>query len=347
MENVKTTQSPDIFTRALEAFLQSPRVKVLEIGAIRDVVEVKRFERPYSRQGVFQLIGEKGKRSVYVKIYKNWRNKPAEQFTKELETEFRTMEFWYEQLQEFSEFTTFRPLFFSRELHCIITEAASGDNLAELVIQKARWFPPRAVKERLARHVSRSGELLARFQAKTQQEELYDYQAIIEDVDIRLKQLVEIPHSGFRAADRERVLKFYREHLPQAQRQPVHKVVMHRDFGLGNILVNDSQVIVHDFNRLEYGHPYMDFTRLFHQLEMLSYKPIYRPCTIRYLQDAYCKGYQFQGDTTDIVFRFFLLRHFFTHLLGLVRTEERSMVSRMYSRWVKWNHLRNIRRLIQ
>jgi len=250
MEIVKTTQSPDIFTRALEAFIQSPRVKLLEIGAIQDVVELNRFERPYSRQGVFQLIGEQGKRSVYV------------------------MEFWYEQLREFPDFTTFRPLFFSGELHCIITEAASGDNLAELVIQKARWFPSGTVKEMLARHVFRSGELLARFQAKTQQEELYDYQTIIEDVDIRLKQLVDIPHSAF-----------YQENLSQAQQQPFYNVVMHRDFGLGNILVNDSQVIVHDFNRLEYGHPYLDFTRVFHQLEML--------------------------------------------------------------RWVKWNHLRNIRRLIQ
>ncbi len=332
---------------ALQAFLTTTAENVLGIGPIENVTRLRRFERPYSVQAVYRITGQNGTRDVYVKWFKNWRNKPEDQFKREIAVEYQTIQFWYEQLAEFEGITTFRPLFYSEEHDCVITEATEGENLAEVVQRLARGWVPASTRTQLGNYFHRSGQLLRHFQEKTKRDSFYDYQHLVEDVDIRLKQLVDIPHSGFSANDRERVLAFYRRHIQVGTLPRFPEVVLHRDFGMGNILVNDHQVVIHDFNRMEYGHPYFDFTRLYHQLIMLGYKPIYLPGTIRYLQTAYCQGYGVTCGPNDVVFRFFLLRHFFTHLLGLVKTTETSWVSRLYSRWVKSRHLAHIRRLIR
>ncbi len=329
----------------LEEFINSDDKQLLGIGEIQDVILIKQFKRPYSVQAVYQLVGQHGERTVYVKWFKNWRNKPVKQFKQEVAIEFQTMRFWYEQLAEFDDVTTFRPLFYSQKNDCIITEAMEGQNLAVLIQQKAKGKVSTTTLAELNKYLHRSGVLLRRFQQKVQQESIYDYHQLVEDVDIRLKQLVNIPRSGFSETDRKRVLAFYEQHINRGDLPPFQQVVLHRDFGLGNILVNDHQVIVHDFNRMEYGHPYFDFSRLYHQLIMLGYKPIYFPGTIRQMLQAYCQGYGVPSIAKTVVFQMFLLRHFFTHLLGLVKSRETSWASRLYSQWVKFRHLAYIRRL--
>ncbi len=333
--------------KALQEFINSSRYRTLNIGSIKQFQLINEFERPYSVQGVFVLNGTKGSISVYVKIFKNWRAKPEKQFKEEIATEYHTIEFWYEQLKEFPEFTTFRPLYYSAKYNCIITENTPGENLAQLIQKKAKGFPKKQDLEQLKTYLFKSGQLLRSFQNKTQQDSIYSYSSLISDVDIRLKQLVKISHVSFNEGDRKEILNFFESHLSKFKENPVKQVVLHRDFGIGNILVNKNQIIVHDFNRLEQGHPLFDFTRLYHQLEMLTYKPIYGKKVIRELQSAYFSGYEFVGDQDDILFNLFLLRHYFTHLLGLVKTRESSLLSRTYSYWVKHRHLQNIRYIIR
>ncbi len=342
----KLTQSEKL-EKALQRFLESSAFNRAGIGALRRCRRVKIFERPYSLQAIYHLEGAEGTCNVYVKIFKNWRGKPEDQFTREIEMEYQTICFWYEQLKDNEEATTFRPLFFSPEYHCIITEETPGKNLAVWIQEKARYRPSPRVLTMLEDYLYKCGRLLGDFQSKTRQSTHYAYEALIEDVDIRLKQLVRLPRSGLTEMDRGQILGFYRKHLSLAKQKPFREVYLHRDFGLGNILIAGRVVVVHDFNRLEKGHPYFDFTRLYHQLEMLLYKPIYNPRVIRTLQDAYFNGYGFRAGRDDLVFNFFLLRHYFTHLLGLVRGKESSLVSRLYSTWVRFNHKRRIKEIIQ
>jgi len=336
-----------VLQQTLEKFVHSPAFGDVGIGEFRRFEKIRLFERPYSVQAIYRLVGTEGARNVYVKLFKNWRKKPESQFKQEIETEFHTIQFWYDQLKEFPDMTTFRPLFYDRDSDCIITEETPGKNLAILIQQNARFFPKTSIVNTLANYLFKAGRLLYHFQQKTRQDALYDYQTLIEDVDIRLKQLVTIPAAGFTESDRQQVLQFYQRHLTEAQKRAFPEVILHRDFGLGNLLVSGDAIVVHDFNRLEKGHPYFDFTRLYHQLEMLLYKPIYRPKVIRRLQDAYFRGYGFSEGRQDVVFNFFFLRHFFTHLLGLVRSSESSILSRLYSSWVKHRHQQYIRRIIQ
>ncbi len=331
--------------KALQEFATAPDFKELNIGPLQNIQLLKEFERPYSVQGVFRLEGQIASIEIYVKIFKNWRKKPEQQFKEELATEFRTIQFWYQQLQEFSEFTTFRPLYFSSNYDCIITENTPGENLAELVQKQAKGWPNPHEFEKLKKHLSRSGQLLKTFQNKTKQNKVYDYQTLVEDVDIRLRQLINIPKSALQPTDREAILAFYQQSLKK-NLPAYNEVILHRDFGLGNLLVTDQQVIVHDFNRLESGHPFFDLTRLFHQLEMLTYKPVFRRNVIKSLQEAYLEGYGYQDKPHNVLFNLFLLRHYFTHLLGLVKTEEKRFTSRLYSQWVKTKHLQNIKRII-
>ena len=337
------------FDSVLQKFVQQSEQLLPEIGKIKQVHLLRSFERPFSVQKVYRIEGQKGSTGIYVKIFKNTYQKSLDAFKKNVRQEYETLQFWYQRLNSHPNFTTFHPLFFDSEHHCIITEAIEGENLGKLVEQKARFYPSPEDARQLEQWLEQAGQLLATFQKLIQPEKTYSLETLLHDARIRLDEMVNNPNSKISVQLREKILSFYQHHMDEAKNLSRNDppVYLHRDFGMNNILVAGHKLVIYDFNRMEVGHPLHDFTRLYFQLHMLGYKPIYRKAFLQKLKTAYFRGYGFQGSSQNLLFRFFLLRHVLTHYIGRMRRPEQSFLPRLYDQWVLFRHRQLMQRIIE
>ncbi len=215
-----------------------------------------------------------------------------------------------------------------------------------LVRSQLRFRPSAETRDLLNDYMKKAGQLLNIIQQFKVPQKPFDLQELIEDVDARMRDMVKIPGSHFRPQFRDRVLAFYRANLERANQQKIHISYLHRDFMMGNLLVNGTEIVVHDFSKIDVGPALLDLTRFYHNLELLKYKPIYSHAQVRQLQKSFLEGYGQAYQPGDLIFRFFLLRHYMTHFKGLVKETDVSMKSRLYNRWVIKKHLENIKKII-
>lgn len=337
----------DTFQAVLEAFFHSPDFQNLELGVLQSWKPVHQFSRTFSIQKVYALKGSRRSTRIFVKIYKNAYGKSDEQFEKAIVQDFETNLFWYHKLHEYPEFSTIKPLFLSLPHRAVITEEARGENLGELVLHELKLFPGKEKLKRLLTYMRQTGRLLRLIQHFETEKSAYDLHDLVEDVDSRMRELVACPGNGFAPSLRQNILDFYNRHMPTAATRPLHICYLHRDFMMGNLLVHGNQLIIHDFSRMHIGPGLLDLTRFFHHLELLKYKPIYRNRAVTALQRAFLQGYGGNITPEDILFRFFLIRHYITHFKGLAFSSQEPLKSRMYNRYVMAKHLQNLRRIIQ
>lgn len=351
----KAEQFP--FEEALDEFVASPAYRQLGLGQLQKTELVREFERPVSKQRVYRLIGEKGSQTFYVKFFRNKHDRPAAEFETQLREVYNTNLFWYNHFRRVDGFSTFRPVYFSERLLASFTEAATGENLATLVERHARKWSDAAWATKLEGHMEKTGDLLRVFQNFYDPEEVKRTDGVInrfsgeagdfvEDIDIRLRFLVDEPASGFSAADRQAVLAYLENIIPQISTNELKLCYVHGDYTMRNIMANARELILHDFGRIIIGAPLFDLTRFYHQLELLKYKPIFANERISALQQAFLRGYGYQMHPEDLTFKVFLMRHYFSHYKGLVRRRWQPLQSMLYSKWVIRQHHKSIRALI-
>lgn len=332
----------------IENFVSSEEYEQLGIGEYAGYSVLKSFERPFSIFTLVRLRGKKGSKNLYIKVFKNFYQVSQEEFETAIRNDFETSLFWYKRFQYFEEFATFRPIYCSIPHRMIITEECKGVNLNDLIERYAKFYSPADEFRRLLFYVKQVGKLLRTFQNFYQGSEVYDLRLLVEDVDIRLKKLVDNPHSRFTEQDRQKILNFYDSHLAIANRKPIPMKYVHSDFGPSNILVNGDKIILHDFQEVKIAPFLWDLTRFYHQLELFRYKPYWYPTSkIRKLQAAYLQGYGCIMGIQDIRFRFFLLRNYFTHYVGVARLDGLPFLSKWYNKWVIYVHKKNINKLIK
>jgi len=338
-----------LFDEVIQKFVSNVSFLRDEIGSIKGIKQIRVFERPFSSQGVYSIEGDKKVLKIYVKFFKNIYQQPLDEFRRGVQSEYEAIQFWYNKLKNFNGIATFRPLYYDVSLNCIITEALEGIELSKLVARNAKRFASQQAKKELNYWLKGSGKLLVTFQKISNLNTTFQLPELIEDIDIRMRELSENPVSHFFPEDRDAVLKFCFKKLHEAESLSgdTKEVYLHRDFGLNNLLLAGEKLVVFDFNKKKKGHPFHDFTRLFFQLILLSYKPIvYDKRFLRKLAQSYFEGYGYQENEQNILFRFFLLRHFFTHYIGLIRRPEKQFPSRFYNKWVLWAHKKNILKII-
>lgn len=336
----------DPFQKALQEFLLSADFATLEIGEPTTVDCLSKFERKYSSQRVYRVQGNEGSKRLYVKIAKNVYQKPADEFSLLLQQDFDTNRFWHNKLSSYQQFGSIRPLFLSLPYKVIITEETIGRNLGEMIRSQLRFSASKLMQQTLLGHVRRAGELLRVVQEEFKGKYNYDLRELVEDVDLRMRALVANPASHFSEELRQAVLDFYKHNRAEANQCELAVGFMHRDFTMSNLLIDGQKVIVHDFSKIDIGPRLFDVTRFYHHLGLLKYKPIYASRLVSRLQQAFLDGYQYPGQPTDLLFRFFMLRHYVSHYKGLLRDKNRSLKSKLYDHWVMTKHLRNIYRII-
>jgi ribosomal protein S17E len=326
--------------------LQSPEFVSLEIGAVENIQCLSRFERKFSVQRLYQVTGSKNIKKIYVKIAKNYYGKTPEDFDTALRRDFETNLFWYEKLTGYRQFSSIRPLYLALPFKALITEETIGRNLGEMIRTRLRFSPSSLIQEVLRDYVRNAGKLLYLIRSACEEEYEYDLSDLVEDVDIRMRELVKQPAARFSEKLRQAILNFYDKNMRLAKSQRVMTGYMHRDFTMSNLLVNGEKIIVHDFSKIDVGPGLFDLTRFYHHLGLLKYKPIYSSTAVSKLQRAFLEGYNYPGSTGDILFNFFLLRHYVTHYKGLLRDRDLSLKSKLYDHWVMTKHLQHIAGII-
>ena len=352
MDKRKPTVMPNAlaeqhFEPILSDFLDSRGYQDLGIGKIESVHFRSSFERPFSLQAIYTLHGTKGNKGIFVKVLKNAYEKPTKDFEESIEDSYKLNSFWHEKINGLEEYRTFKPVYCSIPQHVIITEELLGSHLGDLVRSRLCYWPPEKRILQFETYMEKAGRFLRLAQGFACDREPIDLGAFVEDIDIRLKLLVSHSRSGFSAKDRQGVLGFFAKNLSQAQKEPMESGLMHGDFSIANFLVNERHLIPHDFSTMATGPTFFDLTRFFHHLELLRYRLIFLPRVVTRLQDSFLAGYGYQKDREYILFRFYLLRHTFTHFLSVVRHPGATPLERLYNLRVAAKHRAAVGRLIR
>ncbi|MFQ5630012.1 MAG: phosphotransferase [bacterium] len=345
-DSLLKTQS-DTFQTILNDFIQSPEFAALGIGEVENVNCLTKFDRKYSVQRLYQVQGTEQSKNIYVKIAKNVYKKSPEEFNAVLQQDFDTNLFWFEKLSGYKQFGSIRPLYLSLPFKALVTEETIGRNLGELVRTQLRFSPSHLIRQVLQDHVHNAGRLLHVVQNEYEGEQDYDLQTLVEDVDLRMRALVQNRSSHFSREMRQAILNFVDKNMSLAKSQNLLVGYMHRDFTMSNLLVSGPKIIVHDFAKIDIGPRLFDVTRFYHHLGLLKYKPVYSSNIVAKLQQAFLEGCNLTGATNNILFNFFMLRHYVTHYKGLIRDRELSLKSKLYDHWVMKKHLQYIDRIIK
>jgi aminoglycoside/choline kinase family phosphotransferase len=156
--------------------------------------------------------------------------------------------------------------------------------------------------------------------------------AMVDYIDIRLKQLVD--HPLFSQALRRQILKYFEKQRPRIPPSDYTQVRIHADFCPGNVLIQDRQITVIDFNMTQHGSKYHDLAHFYHQLSLLSVKPIYRPSIIGDLQHALLRGYENGLHEGAPLFLLCRIQHAICGMARLVTLRNCPIYERLYNKLV-------------
>jgi hypothetical protein len=320
----------------------------LEVGAINKVDVLKIYERPFSHIAHCRLKGEEGEKKVYVKMYKDHRLGKKKDYTQRVLREFDVTSYWYEEFKKQERMGTTRPLLVFPDTGTIITEESPGKSLIN-VLSHARYFPAPGRVKKLKFVMKRTGEWLRQFQSIAGiLQTNYKVDDLIADIDLRLRRLVDYKGLRFDNHKRHEILGYlhkYSRHLTEEERAMTY---LHQDFTLSNILVNDRDIVVLDFSKINVGSVYYDASRMFHQLELLRFQPGYPKPMIRELQISFLEGYGKPQaiDPDSKLFRMFLVRHSITQIIKLGRFQQVGSVKRWGNRRLVFLHFRLINSIL-
>jgi aminoglycoside phosphotransferase (APT) family kinase protein len=233
-----------------------------------------------------------------------------------------------------------RPVACYAEHLAIVTEQTDGTTLMAYLDGNAAWFPSTSVKRGMTQTLAAVGRWLQQFQSIDGAVGRVSLTGLRDYVDVRLKRLVA--RGVFSACDRERILRHLFRLGARVSKRELDGVLIHADFGLGNILVAGPRVVVLDFAMVQRGCALHDISRLYLQLDAMRGKPQYRFATVRALQRALLEGFDPTLTAERPLFRFLLMLHRINHLSTLSKARERlrgdvlnGRVRRLHRRWIE------------
>jgi Ser/Thr protein kinase RdoA (MazF antagonist) len=193
------------------------------------------------------------------------------------------------------------------------------------------------------------GGWLKYFQSlENSQPEYYSIDTLVEYLNIRLKILGEDPRRHFNPRYSKKILEFIEKNRNLVTTQELYIKSSHNDFNLSNIIIqNDSRVTILDFSKIYKDSFILDVSRVYHQLYLITFKPHYKTSVIKELQKALLKGFGLEHADRLMLFRFFLIRHTLTHLVGITRFWKVNFKERLYNHWVLHKELNYLEHLMQ
>ncbi|GAB4368346.1 MAG: hypothetical protein Kow0042_09430 [Calditrichia bacterium] len=320
----------------------------LSLGEFREVQIETISNRKYSIVARCIVRGSTSESRVYVKHYLNKKNLPPDSFREVLENEYQILARYYEKFTRSDNFRVVEPLFVVSDKFLLITREAEGQNLAQLIKSEGGFFPSKAKMRRLTDGLKRTGSWLKYYHSlEKPSPNKYSVDELLEYMKVRFNILTEDSRRRFPQHYVPRILEFVERNRYAVTEEELTVFPSHSDFNLGNVLINDGQVTVLDFGRIKEDSFLLDLSRLYHQLFLMTLKPQYRAEVIRKLQKALLRGYGMEYADRLMLFRFLLIRHTLTHLVGITRYWQVKSKERLYNYWVLYRELNYLNKLLR
>ena len=249
--------------------------------------------------------------------------------------DYEASKFWYQHFGQHTEFAVVKPVLAIPEKLITASEEARGENLYQLILENARFYPSADKMAVLNKQMHKVGEWLQYKQSILAIEgETYSIEELVDYMDVRFKILLEDSRRRFPADYRRKILNFIEYNRPALTAAELTVTTNHSDFNPGNILIDNDTVTVLDFGRLVSGSYLLDVCKLHFQLQLLTFKPQYRPSVIGELQKSLLAGFG-NPDADDLrMFRFLSVRNILTHLTSVTHFWRNGFAERQYNLWV-------------
>ena len=313
----------------------------LSIGNVESVKIEKIIQSKYSRIAKCVVRGSNASSNIYVKVYKNDKSLPPEEISRRIQADYQTLNYYYDRFKRSDRFGVVKPVLFLPDRHALITQEAAGKTLYHIISQSCKYFAPEKKLKRVGSFMNRVGAWLRYFQSlDNSQPEQYSVKTLVEYIIVRLNILVENLLMPDAPLYRDRIMDYFERNQGRVECEELYLKPSHNDFNLGNIIIQNDLVTVLDFSKIRRDSFLVDLSRIYHQLFLMTFKFQYRKNTIKGLQGELLEGFEMPDADQLMLFRFLLIRHTLTHLLGVVRSRERSLTAKMYNRWVINRELR-------
>lgn len=255
---------------------------------------------------------------------------PLERVGQNPRVEFETLSYLHEKFLEVPGCAVVRPIALFPEEMAVVTEAAEGDNLHDLIKGMAGLWPASAEIENLKAHCRACGVWLRHFQEMTTQQRraALPVSRIVEQVSADLEICVQMGLPRFVSV---RLLAVCEEQLRTIEDREVPVVGEHPDFQPDNILLSPDGVTVLDFTNFQYGSAYNDVARFLASLDFLCKNPLYSRKNVHLLKTAFLDGYGWRPSELDAALTAYLI----CYMAKATRTAK------------KWSYPKPVKRLLE
>ncbi len=315
--------------------------KCLNLGAFKRLQVLETRELPYSQIARGVVFCQQGVVGFHAKLYRNARQEPLEVLRHKVIRDYGTLEFWWGQFRQSPTYRVVQPLYCSPDNLLIITRTAEGVPLYKLLLAAPRNMEAAQHGVRLA------GEWLRYFLSSVPDEPvMYDPAQLLEYMEVRLKRLESDSRRHFPTGLGDRIRRFVESQGQRLSSEERRVHLSHSDYNPGNILIQGNRITVLDFGRRVPESYLLDLSRLYHQLELFTYKPRFSRKRIARLQEVLLQGF---GDPAAVelpIFRLLLLRHLVNHVVTISNYWRQSLPEMLYNRWVVHQEIKWIQRIL-
>lgn len=320
----------------------------LEIGNFKKLIIENITNRKYSYVAKCIVSGTKSDSCAYVKYYKNLKNLPPESLSYQVEREYQTIAHYFDKFNESNGFKIVKPIFVLPDKFVLATEEARGESLFRTIIKNGSFFPSETALTHLKKCLFQAGAWIKHFHSLEKfTSKQYSIDELVDYINVRFQILTEDKRRCFPQRYCPIILDFIENNKSTVANEEKKIHSSHSDYNLGNIVVNGTQVTLLDFTKIKQDSFLVDISRIYHQLLLLTFKPQYRKKTIQHLQKALLKGFGMEDADRLMLFRFFLIRHTLTHLVGITRFWQVSFIERLYNHWVLQRELNYLKYLMK
>jgi Ser/Thr protein kinase RdoA (MazF antagonist) len=238
-----------------------------------------------------------------------------------------------------------RPVACFPEELCIVTEQVPGMTLRGFLNECAPW---RFGKTAQAAHLEvfeRVGTWLRVFQKLGRTGHTVSLSGMRNELDWRLKLLIEKCRGAFNSTHRAAVLRHFDELSRQAGTPEFAEVGVHADFCPDNVLVvKGSEIVVLDFEMLCTGAMYSDLSHMYMHMSVQKAKPWIGADAIHELQRAMLRGFDPTLKAEHPMFQAALLVNVVYHFAAIAGMNA-SRAAAMQHRFLWRNHWRWLKSL--
>jgi len=327
------------FRKEIESIPVQRWEQSLPIGNFRHLHILKITKRPYSYVARCRLTGSDSETYVHAKYYQK-SNISEKEMSHMVEQDFQRLSYWNDKFRNSDRFGVVKPLFTIPEKSIIITKEIPGQDLLSAITKHATFFSSQNRMKKLQTSLRDIGHWLKYFQSLNPEvDERFSIDDFADYLDVRLKILGEDQRRHFPDEYGKRIRDYISQRRNLISDEELKIAYCHGDFNLGNVIANDNRVTGLDFGAREKSSFLLDVSRIYHQLFLFNLKPQFRFSVIRELQKALLEGFGSPEAERLMIFRFLLVRHTLTHLVGITRFWQKGFKERLYNYWVLWKEL--------